>query len=194
MLTEFEATFIDYEKQDLRDRLKKAGAKLIQPERLMRRANFNPPKTGDIETACWLRVRDEGNKITMSIKEVAGIKINDQKENCLEINDFEQGVEFLKNLNCKQKSYQETKRESWELNGTELEIDTWPGLESFLEIEGQSEDEVKKVAEKLGLDYNKAIFGAVDLIYQKKLNIPPEVINNHTPELTFENPPKKNEK
>lgn len=190
MYTEFEATILDIKKDDLRKRLKKVGAKLIYKERLMRRYIFAPFQTGSIHGK-WIRVRDEGDKITMSIKMVAGKKIEDQKEICLKINSFEDGYDFLKQLGLKQKAYQETKREFWTLSGTEVTIDTWPGLEPFMEVEGKSEKTVKAVVKKLGYDYSKAVFGAVDLIYKIKLGIPADVINNKTPLLSFNKPVKK---
>ncbi len=81
--------------------------------------------------------------------------------------------------------------EGWLYDGVEITIDTWPGLEPFVEIEGPSEKAVCKVSSELGLDYAQALFGAVDVVYEKKLGIPPNVINMQTPEITFENPPKK---
>ena len=38
--------------------------------------------------------------------------------------------------------------------------------------QGKSEEEVKKVSEKIGFDYSKALFSAASMIYQKKYNIP----------------------
>mgnify|MGYP003969465985 CR=1 FL=1 len=192
MQTEFEATILDIEVNEVREKLKKLNAKLIQPERLMRRYNFAPHDEKGVEGA-WVRVRDESDKVTMSFKRIEGNKIEDQKEVCLTIDSFDEGCVFLKEIGLEQKAYQETKREFWLLKDVEVTIDTWPGLESFLEIEGQGEVVVKEVVEMLGYDYDKAIFGAVDVIYEMKLGIPPSVINNGTPEITFENPPKKYE-
>lgn len=192
METEFEATILDIEVNEVREKLKKLNAKLIQPERMMRRYIFAPHNVNDVD-GTWVRVRDEADKVTMSLKKVEGNKIEDQKEICLTIDSFDEGYEFLKAIGLKQKAYQETKRELWLLNNVEVTIDTWPGLEPFLEIEGQGESIVKEVVEVLGYDYDKAVFGAVDVVYEMKLGIPPTVINNGTPEITFENPPKKYE-
>ncbi len=185
---EFEATFIDQNINELRKKLKQLNAKLVKPEVLMRRAVFSPRQN---MIGGWMRVRDEGDKITMSIKQITGEKIDEQKETELVIQSYDKGIQFLMAIGAKKKSYQETKRESWEYNGTKIEIDTWPGLDPFIEIEGSSESIVKQVAEELCLDFSTAIFGAVDVIYKKKLGIPFEVINDKTPEITFENPPVK---
>jgi hypothetical protein len=57
-----------------------------------------------------------------------------------------------------------------------------------VEIEGKSEDEVRKVSEKLGFDYSKAIFCCVTTLYSQKYSIPEKVINFDIPLITFENP------
>jgi len=188
MDTEYEATFVNIDKNEIRKRLRKANAKLIKPEFLQKRINFNPPKF--LTRYSWIRVRNEGDKITMSYKAVKGDRIEDQKEINLVIDNFEKGVEFLETIGCSQKAYQETKREIWELDGVEICIDEWPFLEPFVEIEGKSKEEVKAVSKKLGFDYSKAWFCAVDLIYSKKYDIPFRIIDNEIPRIVFdmENP------
>lgn len=186
---EYEATFVNISKDDARERLKKAGAQLIRPEFLQKRVVFNLPNGPD--GFSWARVRDEGDKITMSFKSVKNNKkIEDQQEINIVIDDFKKGVEFLEKIGCKKKSYQETKREIWRLDGVEICLDEWPFLEPFVEIEGKSEEAVKKVAEKLNFDYSRAWFCATGLIYSRRYNIPVEVIDNQIPKITFdiENP------
>lgn len=180
---EHEATFLNVDKKDIRKRLKNARAKLIKPEFFQKRVVFNTPKR--ISKYCWLRVRDEKDKITMSFKKIDGDKIENQKEINLVIDNFEKGVEFLESIGCFKKAYQETKRELWKLNRVEICINEWPFLEPFVEIEGQSEKKVKAVAKKLGFDYSKAWFCAVGLLYSKKYNIPCDIIDNKTPKITF---------
>ncbi|MGD9275882.1 MAG: hypothetical protein PVJ67_01795 [Candidatus Pacearchaeota archaeon] len=51
-------------------------------------------------------------------------------------------------------------------------------------------DEIRKKlkeigAEKLGLDYNDALFCSVDTLYNKKYGVPKEIINDKTPEILF---------
>ena len=185
MNIEYEATFPNINKDEMRSCLQKAGAVLVKKEFLQRRTVFHLPKGHDIPGA-WLRVRDEGDKITMSLKVVDGGAIEDQKEVCVEVGDYNAAVLFLEKIGCIQKAFQESRREPWRLDDTEITIDEWPFLEPFLEIEGGSEELVRAVSEKLELDYRTAIFGAVDVLYEKKYGITPDVINNHTPKIVFE--------
>lgn len=181
---EYEATFTNIDKNEMRTKLKKAGAKLIRPEFLQKRIVFHLPKGCKIKNG-WLRIRDEGNKITMTLKVVDGMRIRDQKEINLEVSDFEKANQFLTILGCKKKAYQENKRELWELDSVEITIDEWPFLESILEIEGKSEKAVKSVCKKLELNYSKALFCAIGAIYSKKYGISEDIINNKTPKIIF---------
>jgi len=190
MATEYEATFLNINKEEIRKKLENAGAKLIKPEFLQKRIVFDLP-TGYGDGNEWVRVRDEQDKITMSYKRVINDgKIEDQKEICLVINDFASGKEFLELIGCKAKAYQETKREIWNLDDVEICIDEWPFLEPYVEVEGESEAEVKSVSEKIGFDYSTACFCAAGLIYSKKYNIPVDEIDNHISKIVFdmENP------
>ncbi len=188
MAIEYEATFLNIDKDEIRKKLKDMGAKLIKPEFLQKRVVFNLPNPPCKHS--WVRIRDEGDKITMTYKAIKGNKIEDQKEIELIVNDFNKAIDFLETIGCERKAYQENKRELWNLDNVEICIDEWPFLEPFVEVEGKSEKEVKVVSEKLGFDYSKAWFCAVGLLYSKKYNMPPEIINNEIKEITFdiENP------
>ncbi len=189
MKTEYEATFTDIDKESIRAKLKEIGAKLVRPEFLQKRVTFNLPEGVELKGG-WLRVRDEGDKITLSLKTVHGDGIESQKEILLAIDDFAQAAELLKTLGCKQKSYQETKRELWKLGDVEITIDEWPFLEPFVEVEGSSEEEVKSASEKIGFNYGEALFCAVGTLYSKKYGLEEDIINNKTPRIVFdmENP------
>lgn len=189
MYIEYEATFTHVDKDDIRKRLEKIGAQLIRPEYMQRRLVFNLPKGHEIKGG-WARVRDEGDKITMSIKIVDGDTITDQKEVCLTIDDFEQGRSFMKLMGASEKAYQETRRELWKIGDVEVTIDEWPFLEPYIEVEGTSEASVRDVSEKLGYAWNHARFCAVGTLYAEKYNFEEDVINNQTPKIVFdmENP------
>jgi adenylate cyclase, class 2 len=183
MQIEYEATFTNINKDEVRTKLKAVGAKLIKPEFLMKRTVFNLPAGHEIPGG-WLRVRDEGDKITMSLKVVTAGNIADQKETCLVVNDYQEAVNFLKEIGCEDKSYQETKRELWIVDGVEVTIDEWPYLEPFVEVEGKSEVEVKKISEKLGFQYSEALFCSVDTLYNRQYGVSEEIVDSQ-PEIIF---------
>jgi len=185
MQIEYEATFININKDDIREKLTSIGAKMERAEYMQRRTVFNLPKNNEIKGG-WMRIRDEGDKITMSLKVVDGEKIEDQKEACVTVSNYDEAETILTTLGCARKAYQETKRELWLIDGVEVTIDTWPFLETFIEVEGPTEELVKSVSEKLGMKWAEAKFCAVDVLYSEKYNILTEQINNQTPEIIFE--------
>lgn len=183
---EYEATFPEIDKTTVRERLVGVGAELVKPEFLQKRVVFHLPKGNEVPGG-WLRVRDESDRITLSLKIVDGNRITDQKELLLGVSDFESAVNLLLTLGCIRKSYQETKRELWRIDGVEVTLDEWPFLKPFVEIEGVSEAMVHRVAEKLGFEYDQAVFGAVDVMYIRQYpHLTADRINNQTPLILFE--------
>jgi adenylate cyclase, class 2 len=67
-------------------------------------------------------------------------------------------------------------------------IDTWPWIPTFLEIEGPSETEVQKIANALGMDWQKAMFGGVSRIYGEYFSIESHEIDR-CPSITFSEVP-----
>lgn len=172
MAIEFEATFANINKEEIRARLKSAGAKLVYEETIQKRSNFYLP---DKNEHSWIRVRDEGRGvITLSYKAVPDKteNISDQKEICLKVDNFVTAKDFLTVLGCVEKSYQETKREAWQLGGAEITIDEWPFLNPFVEIEAESEEMVEEVTKVLEFDYSLALFCNVFYLYSQQYNIP----------------------
>lgn len=187
MNIEYEATFTDINKDQIRARLEKVGAKKVYPEFMMKRIVFELPKGHEIKGG-WLRVREEADKITMSLKITDGGRIEDQKEICLKIDNYDEGVKFLESVGAERKAYQESYRELWLLDDVEVCIDEWPYLEPYVEVEGKSEQAVKDVSAKLGFDYTKALFCSVDTLYKLKYEVPLQVINHQTGRITFSDP------
>jgi adenylate cyclase class 2 len=137
----------------------------------MRRKNFDYPDFRLEKNGGWVRVRDEGDKVTLSYKQLNDRTLTGTKEVSLIVNNFDETCLFLSSIGLVSYSYQETERESWMLDGVEIEIDNWPWVPTFLEIEGQTEEEVKEVAKKLNLDWNDALFGSVEIVYQRYFDV-----------------------
>ena len=181
MNNEIEAQFIDINKDEVRAKLKELGAVCVKPEVLMRRTVFY---TGEHSFA---RVRDEGaGKIVMTYKNVSDEhSILGTKEVNLVIDNYEDGILFLKGVGLKAKAEQETYREIWNLGNTGICIDTWPWIPSFIEIEAPTEQEVWDMANRLGFDKSEAMFGSVDAKYNHYFGVDEDVINNGTPRILF---------
>lgn len=165
MDVEFEARFLNIDTDAVRDKLVAQGGACVMPRTLMRRIVF---KNKDIaERGGWLRLRDEGRRITMTYKQATGdvSAIDTTLEAEIQVNDFQAAKALLEAMGFEALRHQENYREEWRLGEVTLDIDTWPGLSTYVEIEGPGEDAVRATAEALGFDFALASFGSVDEVY-----------------------------
>ncbi|WSG62693.1 class IV adenylate cyclase [Nocardia sp. NBC_01730] len=117
----------------------------------------------------WVRLRNEGPHSTLTLKQVTdATTIDGTTEIETTVGDLQAVAEILTHLGLREVRYQENYREEWKLGDTVFDIDTWPGLPTFLEIEGADEAAVRSAAARLGLDYSVARFGSVDEIYRSE--------------------------
>jgi adenylate cyclase, class 2 len=164
MQTEIEAKFANVDFTKIRQQLEVLGAACRQPMRHMRRAIIETPQLR--EKHGFVRVRDEGDKVTLTYKQVDENSLTGVKEIEVTVSDFENTVALLEQANLPYKSFQESRRETWHLDDVEVVLDEWPHLNPYIEIEGPTEDLVKEVAKKLGFDWKDAIFGRTTELYQ----------------------------
>jgi adenylate cyclase, class 2 len=185
METEYEAKFLDVDKDEVRGRLTAAGATLIRPEFLQKRWVFELPGEKRSRNT-FMRVRDEGGTITMTWKEFAGTEIDNPKEIEIIVDSFDNAVEILTQIGCTPSSFQESYRELWHFGDAKITIDTWPFYPPFAEVEGTSEDIVREASTSTGFDWSAALFCGVSKLFKTKYG---EHVNiRDMPKLTFDMP------
>lgn len=190
METEFEAKFYPVNKEEYRKKLQSIGAKLVIPERKMRRiiADYHD---NDGLRCDYIRVRDEGNLVRLSAKVHANEdgNVGDQKEADVTTADFDKTKEILELAGLKFAKYQESLREEWEFEGATITIDTWPCTDTYSEIEAGSEEQVREIADKLGLNWEGKLLLALDGLCSKIYGIGQEEALQKIKYVTFENNP-----
>ena len=71
-------------------------------------------------------------------------------------------------------------------------LDEWPWLNPYIEIEGESEEAIKKVAILLELNWSDAIFGGVANVYKIQYphigNEEDRIINQEWSSIKFDDP------
>ena len=97
----------------------------------------------------WIRLRTNGIKSTLTIKNLVSSEIDGTQELEIEVDNFERCNLILKELGYEPKGYQENIRRQYLLNGVEIDIDSWPMIPDYLEIEGPSEEAVFNTLEVL---------------------------------------------
>ncbi|MGF6889376.1 adenylate cyclase class 2 [Nocardia sp. GAS34] len=164
MKHEYEAKFLAIDIDAIRATLIALGAKQILPRTLLTRTIF---ENDTLARGAWLRLRNEGSRSTLTLKQVTdATSIDGTTEIETTVGDLAAMAEILTRLGATEVRYQENYREEWQLGEVIYDIDTWPDLPAFLEIEGPNETAVRAAATGLGLDYAHARFGSVDEIYK----------------------------
>jgi adenylate cyclase, class 2 len=164
---EYEAKFLSVDVADLQAKLTALGGIQAFPRTLLTRKIF---ENGALEGGAWIRLRDEGIRSTLTLKQVIdSTRIDGTTEIETEVADVAAMAEILSRLGLREVRYQENYREEWRWGEIAFDFDTWPGLATFVEIEGPGEASVREAAGLLGLDYSHARFGSVDEIYKSEL-------------------------
>ena len=193
---EFEAKFYPVDKVRFREKLKRIGAKLLIPERKMVRLVADWRDNPVLSNKDCVRVRNEGDLIRLSFKSFAenAKEVTDQKEIETEVKDFDATVKILEKTGLKFNRKQVTLREEWDYKGTQITIDTWPGLLSFTEIEGTSEESVKDLSSVLGFDWNEKLIMPASGLYAKVYGINEEEALRKISNISFDIIPFKDKK
>lgn len=166
MKTEYEAKFVNINVEEIRQKLRSLDGSLEQPMRLMRRVIIDSPHMK--QNNGFLRVRDEGDRVTMTYKQFDKLSVDGAKEHEICVDNFHETATLLEAIGLPYTSFQESKRETWHLGNAEIVIDEWPWLNPYIEIEASDEKSVKEVAEKLGFSWSEAIFGDVMAAYREQ--------------------------
>lgn len=139
MAQEFETKVLDIDVKEIENKLRRLNAK-EEAEVLMKRWIFDIEPLKDE----WIRLRDEGKKVTIAYKHKTGSGISETEEIEVEVSNFEEAAKILSKLKFKDKYYQENKRKLFILNDIEFSIDTWPKIPPYLEIESYNEEKVRE--------------------------------------------------
>ncbi|RZT07443.1 adenylate cyclase class 2 [Kribbella sp. VKM Ac-2569] len=147
MPIEFEGKVLDVDPDEVAGKILFLGGRRVG-DRLMRRYVYDV-EAGD--RSRWIRLRDTGTAVTLTVKEIAHDGIDGTTETEVAVGDFETTNELLRRIGFEPKSYQENRRTSFELAGAQLELDWWPLIPPYLEIEGRSREHVIELGRMLGV-------------------------------------------
>lgn len=164
MESEYEITVLDIDVSEIEKKLESIGA-VKQGEYFQKRNlyNFHEEYRGR-----FIRLRTNGEKTTLTIKDKSAKKeIGSVKELEIEVSSFEKTNEILELLGYEHSTYQENKRIIYKLGHIEFDIDTWPMIPTYLEIEGKNKEDVEKMIKILDIDEEKLSLDKVSEIYKK---------------------------
>ncbi|HEY4525921.1 MAG TPA: CYTH domain-containing protein [Candidatus Paceibacterota bacterium] len=178
MAEEIEVKFLNIDPAQTEAKLLEIGALKVR-DFFYRRRVFDYPDWRLDKAHSWLRLRDEGDKITLSFKKRIGADKHDgtgnddgMEEVEIVVDDFEKTVQLLLALGFIEKHYAENKRSRWIKDGVEFDIDTFPELEPYLEIEATGWNKIDEAIAWLGLSpADKKIFSTSQIYALKGIKI-----------------------
>lgn len=135
--------------------------------RIIKEFGINPNK--------WVRLRETNGKTTITIKHILnrelqsdyGTKMQPVLETEMDVPSIETGNAILEQLGFSFRNYQEKNRTTYILDDTEIDIDSWPLIPPYLEIEGQSDVQINEMIKKLALENKEIVSCNTADIYKK---------------------------
>ena len=120
----------------------------------------------------FIRLRKAGDTAKVAYKEYKSQSIDGAYEIEFGIEDYDKAILFFERIGLKPFRYQQKRRHTFELNEVVFDIDTWPNIPPYLEIEGNSEQALKDATIAIGYNWDNAIFNNARWILETKYNIP----------------------
>lgn len=154
---EIEARFKEVQVDDLIKKIIDLGGQDMG-ERFLEETIFYDQELKWRDEGKFARLRSFDGKNIFTYKHIKKDSIDGTEEIEFSIDKPSQLKEFLSRLELIPFRIQQKKRHTLILDGVNLDIDQWPLILPYLEIEGKSESEIQVVAEKIGLRWEDALF------------------------------------
>lgn len=146
-MREIETKIIDFDENEVRENLKKSEAKFLGTHSFKRYIFDLTRNKGEDE---FLRVRTDGKETTMTYKYRRGSTIDNTEEIEVKVGDFDTTAKILSKV-INQSLYQENSVEEWNYNNVIISISRWPQIPPVIEVEGETEEMVRKTIEQIGI-------------------------------------------
>jgi adenylate cyclase class 2 len=114
-----------------------------------------------------VRLRKNGDTIKLTFKNNKEQTTTSAKEIEFEVPQFTEAKEFLEAVGLVAYRTIEKYQHSFTLDGVTIDIDTWPKIPVYAELEGDSIESLMAVAEKLGLSWENRFDGDARFVYKK---------------------------
>ena len=124
----------------------------------------------------WIRLRQDGEIVEITIKYIysnkANYNIDEVKEIEIKTDNFEMANKLIEEMGYYRKKLAEKQRDSYSYQGMDIEIDEWPLLEPYIEIEGNNIDKIYELANLLGYSKEQTrVMNTEDVYLEKGIDL-----------------------
>ncbi len=173
MAQEIETKVLDINPAEIQEKLTALGASKLQETRLAVDW-FHPIGTEEGKDEWFLRIRsNSAGKHEVTWKAV--LAVEGIARTCKEINfmieEPEKLADLFAELGLEKYGHQEKDRISYALRDWRFDLDHYPGMPPYLEIEGTSEAHIKEAMKLLGVENNPTWARGERTLIQEKFNL-----------------------
>lgn len=169
-MEEFEIKFLEVDVPSLEKKLLAIGAKKVGEYDYSRTIFYFPqPKDEG-----WVRLRTDGKETTLTYKESVKEKLEDEtfktigmKEIEVVVDDYNKAYELVQAMGLVLNKQEKNRRIRYMKGDVTFDIDFWPQIPTYLEIESDSYEKVNKAAMELGFDPSVGLIGSAGNVYRK---------------------------
>jgi adenylate cyclase class 2 len=171
MNKEIECRFLEIYKDALIKKLIELGAE-DQGEVMLEETIVYDKDLKFLEERRFVRLRKSGDTIKLTYKEHTHLAVDGAVEIEIEISDMKKAEAILEKIGLIAYRHQQKKRHTLILNDVTFDIDTWPKIPTYVELEGKSEDALKKMVELIGYDWKNVEFRDARRVIEEVYKIP----------------------
>jgi len=168
---EIEVKFLEIDKSALIDKLHALGATDLGEEIISEQIFYDKERKW-IDEHKFVRIRKTSKGAFLTYKHTEDRTATGTLEIEFRITEPEKVKDFLEAINLPMFREQEKKRHKFKLGGVVVDIDSWPQIPTYVELEGPTENSIKNAAVKLEFDWNKGVFGTAAQVIEEVYKIP----------------------
>ncbi|MBO5179819.1 MAG: CYTH domain-containing protein [Clostridia bacterium] len=120
----------------------------------------------------WVRLRKSNDKVELTVKHILG-SVKDEDgfqrviENEISTSSFEETNALLEALGLVKRNYQEKIRYSYSYKDASIEIDVWPQIKPYLEIECEDIALIEEIILRLGIGGHEVVSCNTEELYRR---------------------------
>ncbi len=171
-MEEFEIKFLEVDVSKLEKKLLAMGAQKMGEYNYIR-VLMDYPDFRMNKVEAWIRIRTDGKESTLtykkSIKEHPGDRNSKDvgmQEIEVVVEDYQKTFEIFKAIGLVVKREEKNKRVRYQKGDVVFDIDSWPFIPTYLEIESDSYEKAKAAARELGFDSEAGLIGTAATVYK----------------------------